>query len=69
MPRAKVIGPAKPWIDDMLRKDAGAPRKQKLTARRIHQHLAQEHGFALHTGYFAGWWLPSPGLATGCGTT
>ncbi|GAA2777332.1 hypothetical protein [Streptomyces showdoensis] len=45
--RATVLGPAKPWIGDMLREDAGAPRKQKHAARRIHQRLAQEYGFAL----------------------
>lgn len=47
MPRATVLDPAKPWIDEMLREDASAPRKQKHTARRIYQRLAQEYGFDL----------------------
>ncbi|MEV0186860.1 IS21 family transposase [Streptomyces sp. NPDC050625] len=47
VPRATVLDPAKPWIDDMLREDANAPRKQKHTARRIYQRLAQDYGFDL----------------------
>ncbi|GGU68613.1 hypothetical protein [Streptomyces lavendofoliae] len=43
-PWATVLDPAKGWIDAMLREDVAAPRKQKHTARRIHQCLAQEHG-------------------------
>jgi hypothetical protein len=39
-PRATVLDPAKRWIDAMLREDATAPRKQRHTARRIHQRLA-----------------------------
>ncbi|MFB8000444.1 IS21 family transposase [Streptomyces sp. NPDC056002] len=35
------------WIDAMLREDLAAPRKQKHTARRIFQRLAQEHDFDL----------------------
>ena len=31
VPRVIVLDPAKPWIDAMLREDAGAPRKQKHT--------------------------------------
>jgi transposase len=45
VPRATVLDPAKVWIDAMLREDLTAPRKQKHTARRIHQRLAQDHGF------------------------
>ncbi|MCX4437963.1 hypothetical protein [Streptomyces mirabilis] len=45
MPRATVLDPAKGWIDAMLREDLTAPRKQKHTARRIYQRLAQNHGF------------------------
>lgn len=44
-PRRSVLDPAKGWIDAMLRDDLTAPRKQKHTARRIYQRLAQEHGF------------------------
>ncbi|MFF0790389.1 IS21 family transposase [Streptomyces spiralis] len=47
VPRVTVLDPAKPWIDAMLREDASAPRKQKHTARRIHQRLAQEYDFDL----------------------
>ncbi|RLV77670.1 IS21 family transposase [Streptomyces rapamycinicus] len=46
-PRVAVLDPAKPWIDAMLREDANAPRKQKHTARRIYQRLAQEYDFDL----------------------
>jgi transposase len=44
-PRATVLDPAKSWIDVMLREDTTAPRKQRHTARRIYQRLAQEYGF------------------------
>jgi len=47
VPRAAVLDPAKPWIDEMLREDASAPRKQKHAARRIHQRLVQEYEFDL----------------------
>lgn len=50
-PRAAVLDPAKPWIDNMLREDASAPRKQKHIARRIYQRLAQEYGFDLVSYY------------------
>ncbi|MBO0516574.1 IS21 family transposase [Streptomyces beijiangensis] len=46
-PRRTVLDPAKGWIDAMLVEDLTAPRKQKHTARRIHQRLAQEYDFAL----------------------
>jgi hypothetical protein len=32
------------WIDEMLREDLAAPRKQRHTARRIFERLADEHG-------------------------
>jgi hypothetical protein len=38
--RAAVAG----WIDEMLREDLGAPRKQRHTARRVFERLADEHG-------------------------
>lgn len=44
-PWTTVSDPAKGWIDAILREDATAARKQKYTARRIHQRLAQEYGF------------------------
>lgn len=44
-PWTTVSDPAKGWIDAILREDATATRKQKYTARRIHQRLAQEYGF------------------------
>jgi transposase len=44
-PRVTVLDPAKDWIDAMLREDLTAPRKQKHTARRIHQRLAKEYDF------------------------
>ncbi|MER6523003.1 MULTISPECIES: IS21 family transposase [unclassified Streptomyces] len=44
-PRMTLLDPAKRWIDAMLWEDQTAPRKQKHTARRIHQRLAAEYGF------------------------
>ena len=32
------------WIDEMLREDLAAPRKQRHTARRVFERLADEHG-------------------------
>ncbi len=32
------------WIDAMLREDLAAPRKQRHTARRVFERLADEHG-------------------------
>lgn len=46
-PRVTVLEPAKGWIDRMLREDLTAPAERKLTARRIHQRLAEEFGFDL----------------------
>src|SRR6266700_7080048 len=31
------------WIDEMLREDLGAPRKQRHTARRVFERLRDEH--------------------------
>src|SRR5262249_34452397 len=36
--------PYKAIVDGWLEADAGAPRKQRHTARRIHQRLVAEHG-------------------------
>lgn len=45
-PRANTapkLDPYKPVIDDMLREDLSAPRKQKHTARRVRARLIDEH--------------------------
>jgi transposase len=39
-----VLDPVKPLIDDMLRSDLDAPRKQRHTARRVLARLVDEHG-------------------------
>jgi transposase len=44
-PRASVLDPAMGWIDEMLRADLTAPRKQRHTIRRIFERLATEYGF------------------------
>jgi transposase len=41
------------WIDDMLREDLAAPRKQRHTARRIFERLAGEHGAQVSYSYVA----------------
>jgi len=41
---APVTGSVAPLIDAMLREDLAAPRKQRHTARRVFQRLADEHG-------------------------
>lgn len=40
----KVLGPWKPWIDEVLAADLSAPRKQRHTARRIWARLRDEQG-------------------------
>lgn len=44
-PRRPVLGPFVEIIDQMLREDAGAPRKQRHTERRIWQRLREKHGY------------------------
>jgi transposase len=44
-PRVSVLAPAMGWIDDMLRADLDAPRKQRHTIRRIFERLVTEYGF------------------------
>ncbi|MFD4248036.1 IS21 family transposase [Streptomyces sp. NPDC058525] len=44
-PRMTLLDPAKRWIDAMLWEDQTAPRKQRHTARRVHERLAAEYGF------------------------
>ena len=43
--KAPVMDPVKPIIDDILIKDKKAPKKQRHTAKRIHQRLVDEHNF------------------------
>jgi transposase len=43
--RRSVLGPATVWIDEMLRADVSAPRKQRHTIVRIFERLREEHGF------------------------
>lgn len=43
-PRATRLDPYKPVIDEILRSDLDAPRKQRHTAQRIFQRLLGEHG-------------------------
>jgi transposase len=43
-PRGSRLDPFKPAIDEILRADLDAPRKQRHTATRIYRRLADEHG-------------------------
>ena len=40
-----VLGPFLPIIDQILKDDIGAPRKQRHSAKRIFDRLKQEHGY------------------------
>ncbi|WP_280255428.1 hypothetical protein [Nocardia wallacei] len=42
--RASKLDPFKPFIDEMLRADLDAPRKQRHTIKRIYARLIDEHG-------------------------
>lgn len=42
-PRASKLDPFKPLIDEMLRADMDAPRKQRHTVKRIYDRLLDEH--------------------------
>jgi transposase len=44
--RASVLAVAAGWIDEMLRADLDAPRKQRHTARRVFERLREEYDFA-----------------------
>ncbi|MCM6774551.1 hypothetical protein NDR87_13550 [Nocardia sp. CDC159] len=44
--RASKLDPFKPFIDEMLRKDLDAPRKQRHTIKRIYARLIDEHDLA-----------------------
>src|SRR5579862_6469819 len=41
---APKLGPYRPLIDEWLRADREAPRKQRHTARRVWERLREEHG-------------------------
>ena len=41
---APALGPFREWIDEILIADRDAPRKQRHTAKRIADRLAEEHG-------------------------
>ncbi|WLQ38357.1 IS21 family transposase [Streptomyces castrisilvae] len=43
-PRPTRLDPYKPMIDEMLRADLDAPRKQRHTVKRIFERLLDEHG-------------------------
>ncbi|WP_246595750.1 IS21 family transposase [Actinoplanes auranticolor] len=43
-PRGSKLDPFKPVIDEILRADLDAPRKQRHTVRRIFHRLLDEHG-------------------------
>ncbi len=43
-PRAAVLDPYKPVIDEILRADLDAPRKQRRTVTWIFHRLVEEHG-------------------------
>jgi hypothetical protein len=45
-PRASKLDPFKPAIDEILRADLDATRKQRHTVRRIYHRLLDEHGMA-----------------------
>lgn len=45
-PRASKLDPFKPVVDDILRADLDAPRKQRHTIKRIYDRLIDEHGMA-----------------------
>jgi transposase len=46
-----VLNQVRGWIDEMLREDLEAPRKQRHTARRIFQRLVDEHDAAVSYSY------------------
>ncbi|WP_327120401.1 IS21-like element helper ATPase IstB [Nocardia sp. NBC_01730] len=43
-PRPQKLEPYKPFIDEVLRADLDAPRRQRHTATRIYRRLLEEHG-------------------------
>ncbi|WP_263579295.1 IS21 family transposase [Streptomyces sp. PSKA30] len=49
-PRATTLDPYKPVIDEILRADLDAPRKQRHTVTRIFHRLVEEHGAEVSYG-------------------
>jgi len=45
-PRASKLDPFKPAVDEILKADLDAPRKQRHTITRIYRRLMDEHGMA-----------------------
>ncbi|WIV62340.1 hypothetical protein [Amycolatopsis nalaikhensis] len=45
-PRPSKLDPFKPVIDEILRKDLDAPRKQRNTVKRIFARLIDEHSMS-----------------------
>jgi len=45
-PRASKLDPFKPIVDEILRTDLDAPKKQRHTIKRIYGRLIDEHGMA-----------------------
>jgi transposase len=50
---APVLEAVAGWIDEMLREDLTAPRKQQHTARRVFERLADERGAQVSYSYVA----------------
>jgi transposase len=50
---AAVMDGVRGVIDEMLREDLGAPRKQRHTARRVFERLCDEHGARVSYSYVA----------------
>jgi len=48
-----VLNQVRGWIDEMLRQDLDAPRKQRHTARRIFDRLVDEHDASVSYSYVA----------------
>jgi transposase len=48
-----VLNTVRGWVDEMLREDLAAPRKQRHTARRIFARLVDEHDAAVSYSYVA----------------
>jgi hypothetical protein len=46
-----VLNQVRGWIDEMLRQDLDAPRKQRHTARRIFDRLVDEHDASVSYSY------------------
>ena len=54
--RGRKIDPYVGWIEEVLKADRNVPRKQRHTAKRLYQRLAQEEGLprGLHGGQGGG---------------